>query len=83
MLLCAVMLAAGAWTTPLRATTSSGMHVDQSCCKVTAHVHLVFPAAGDCVRWGLDHPAQGNYQQRLAQVRLLGEAYNYMLLDSR
>jgi hypothetical protein len=34
-------------------------------------------------RWGLDHPTQGNYQQRLAQVRLLGEAYNYMLLDSR
>ncbi|WIA32391.1 hypothetical protein OEZ86_003220 [Tetradesmus obliquus] len=32
------------------------------------------------VRWGMDHPAQGNYQQRLAQV---GEAYNYMLLDSR
>ncbi|KAF8071278.1 UPF2 [Scenedesmus sp. PABB004] len=35
------------------------------------------------VRWGLDHPAAGNYQQRLAQVRLLGECYNYMLLDSR
>jgi hypothetical protein len=34
-------------------------------------------------RWGLDHPTQGNYQQRLAQARLLGEAYNYMLLDSR
>jgi regulator of nonsense transcripts 2 len=35
------------------------------------------------VRWALDHPAAGRYQHLLAEMRLLGELYNYMLLDSR
>ncbi|KIY94933.1 putative Regulator of nonsense transcripts 2 [Monoraphidium neglectum] len=37
----------------------------------------------DDVRWGLDNPAAGNYQKRLAEMRLLGEMYNYMLMDSK
>ena len=39
------------------------------------------------LRGALEAPAAaaaaGGYQHRLAQLRLLGEAYNYMLLDSR
>jgi hypothetical protein len=28
-------------------------------------------------------PPTGNYQKRLAEMRLLGEMYNYMLMDSK
>lgn len=41
----------------------------------------------DCVlediRAGLEDPASGTYQKRLADVKLMGELYNYMLVDSR
>lgn len=34
------------------------------------------------VRWGLENPSLGTYQKRLADVRLLGELYNYSLFNS-
>ena len=35
------------------------------------------------VRVGLETPEVGSYQRRVAHMRLLGELYNYRLLDSR
>eukprot|EP00884_Botryococcus_braunii_P019011 jgi/Botrbrau1/5794/Bobra.0155s0017.1 len=35
------------------------------------------------VRWGLEHPEDGNYQKRVAHARLLGEMYNYKLANTR
>ncbi|GMH39542.1 hypothetical protein BSKO_07440 [Bryopsis sp. KO-2023] len=35
------------------------------------------------VQQGLEQPGAGFYQRRVAHVRLLGELYNYRLLDSR
>ncbi|MEW5315382.1 MAG: hypothetical protein WDW38_006816 [Sanguina aurantia] len=34
------------------------------------------------IRWGLEHPVAGMYQKRTADIRLLGEQYNYMLCHS-
>ena len=35
------------------------------------------------MRAGLETPEVGSYQRRVAHMRLLGELYNYRLLDSR
>jgi len=35
------------------------------------------------VRVGLEVPEVGGYQRRVAHMRLLGDLYNYRLLDSR
>jgi hypothetical protein len=40
-------------------------------------------SAGLQVRVGLETPEAGAYQRRVAHMRLLGELYNYRLLDSR
>ncbi|GIM12927.1 hypothetical protein Vretimale_16172, partial [Volvox reticuliferus] len=36
----------------------------------------------DDIRCGLENPGAGRYQKRMADVRLLGELYNYMLCNS-
>lgn len=35
------------------------------------------------VRMGLEAPEAGAYQKRVGHMRLLGELYNYRLLDSK
>ncbi len=35
----------------------------------------------EAVRDGLEHPARGMYQKRMADIKLLGELYNYMVCD--
>lgn len=35
------------------------------------------------VRCGLEAPDSGTYQQRVGHMRLLGEMYNFRLVDSR
>lgn len=35
----------------------------------------------ESIRCGLENPAGGTYQKRMADVRLLGELYNYMLCN--
>ena len=35
------------------------------------------------VRVGLEEPEAGSYQRRVGQMRLLGELYNYRILDSK
>ena len=35
------------------------------------------------VRCGLEAPEGGTYQQRVGHMRLLGEMYNFRLVDSR
>ena len=35
------------------------------------------------VRCGLESPDSGTYQQRVGHMRLLGEMYNFRLVDSR
>lgn len=35
------------------------------------------------IQLGMEQPSAGLYQRRVAHVRLLGELYNYRLLDSR
>lgn len=35
------------------------------------------------IQLGMEQPSAGLYQRRVAHVRLLGELYNYKILDSR
>jgi regulator of nonsense transcripts 2 len=35
----------------------------------------------ESIRVGLESPSSGTYQKRMADVRLLGELYNYMLCN--
>ena len=34
------------------------------------------------IRWGMENPGLGTYQKRLADVKLLGELYNYQLFNN-
>ena len=44
---------------------------------------ILHSAASMQVRCGLESPEGGTYQQRVGHMRLLGEMYNFRLVDSR